>query len=265
MLTLCASLVWLAPPCWAISEKQEVEIGQQSAATAVKKYGLVQDAKMLKRVKAISSRLIANVKRKSITYHMGILNCKDVNALAFPGGYFFYTKGIVELMDDEKLAFVGGHEISHIEHRDSVKALERSQYQTIGVALLQTFVKGARSNLSKSLISMANTVVSNRYSQSQEYEADRGGIFLMAAAGYDPYSSIDALADLQKLGGKDMSGFLNSLLSTHPITKDRIERAKKIAPEAVAQYPDSHQDEQPDKDEDIDDDQADLDESRSED
>lgn len=244
VLTLCASLLWIAPPCWAISEKQEVEIGRQSAASAVQKYGLVKDAKLLNRVKTISTRLVANVQRKTINYQMGILNCKDVNALAFPGGYFFYTKGIVELMNDEQLAFVGGHEISHIEHRDSVQALERSQYQALGVSLLQTFVKGANTTLSKSLISMANTVVSNRYSQSQEYNADRGGIFLMAAAGYDPYKSIDALEALQKLGGKDMPGFLNSLLSTHPITKDRIERAKKIAPEALAQYPNAGSEQQ---------------------
>lgn len=224
---------------WAISEKQEVEIGKQGAARAVQKYGIVKDKSMLLRAKKLGNRLAANAQRKNIKYQFSVLNSKEVNAMAFPGGYVFFTKGIVKLMDDELLAFVAGHEISHIEHRDSVKAIESAQRRMVGIALLQRFVKGADSDLSRSLMGMTNAVVSNRYSQSAEFAADKNGIFLMAAAGYNPYKSVDALKALQKLGGKDMPGFLNSLLSTHPITTDRIERAEAIAPEAADMYPDS--------------------------
>ncbi|MDO5296131.1 MAG: M48 family metalloprotease [bacterium] len=224
---------------WAVSEKQEVEIGKQGAARAVQKYGIVKDKSMLLRAKKLGKRLAANAQRKNIKYQFSVLNCKEVNAMAFPGGYIFFTKGIIKLMDDELLAFVAGHEISHVEHRDSVKAIESAQRRMVGIALLQRFVKGADSDLSRSIMGMTNAVVSNRYSQSAEFAADKNGIFLMAAAGYNPYKSVDALKALQKLGGKDMPGFLNSFLSTHPITTDRIERAEAIAPEAADMYPDS--------------------------
>ena len=194
---------------------------------------------MLKRAKNLGNKISANAQRKTIKYQFSVLNSKEVNAMAFPGGYVFFTKGIVKLMDDELLAFVAGHEISHVEHRDSMKAIESAQKRMLGMALLQRFVKGADSDLSRALMGMTDAVVSNRYSQSAEFAADRNGIFLMAAAGYNPYKSVDALKALQKLGGKDMPGFLNSLLSTHPITTDRIERAEAIAPEAAKMYPDS--------------------------
>ena len=235
----CCCFLWAASPGLAISEKQEVQIGRQGAARAVKRYGIVKDKKMLKRVSRLGKIISANAQRKSIKYQFSVLNSKEVNAMAFPGGYIFFTKGIVKLMDDELLAFVAGHEISHVEHRDSMKAIESAQRRMVGMALLQRFVKGADSNLSRSLMGLTDAVVSNRYSQSAEFAADKNGIFLMAAAGYNPYKSVESLKALQKLGGKDMPGFLNSLLSTHPITTDRIERAQAIAPEAAEMYPDS--------------------------
>ena len=120
-------LAWLSVmPCYAISEEEEIAIGRQGAAQAEKKYGTVKDAAMLKRVRTLGKKIAAQGTRK-LTYHFGILNSKEVNALAFPGGYIYFTKGIVDYMDDELLAFVAGHEVSHVEHRDSVKTLEKSK------------------------------------------------------------------------------------------------------------------------------------------
>ena len=257
ILITCGCFLGAASPSWAISEKQEVQIGRQGAARAVQRYGIVKDKAMLRRVKSLGRKLSANAQRKNIKYQFSVLNSKEVNAMAFPGGYVFFTKGIVKRMDDELLAFVAGHVISHVEHRDSVKAIESAQRRRVGMALLQRFVRGADSNLSRSLMGMTDAVVSNRYSQSAEFAADRNGIFLMAAAGYNPYKSVDALKALQKLGGKDMPGFLNSLLSTHPITSDRIERAQAIAPEAAEMYPDSVPENSEDADE------ADIEEANS--
>ncbi len=241
ILTLVLILLVTLPCAARISKKQEVQIGRQGAVKLEKKYGLVKDPELVKRVRTLGQRIAAQGNGE-YTYHFGIIKSKDINALAFPGGYIYFTKGIVDMMPDELLAFVAGHEISHVEHRDSVKAIEKAQMRQVGMVLLQSFVKETRSDAATSLLKMTDTVIGNRYSQSAEFAADENGMYLMTAAGYDPYKAIEALEALNKAGGKDMPGFLNSLVSTHPITADRIKRARALAPKLAEEYKRSHPD-----------------------
>lgn len=227
-------LVSLVLPAWAgmISTSQEIKIGQEGASKLEKKYGTVNDSALVNRIDSLGQQLAANGTR-GLTYRFRILRSKDINALAFPGGFIYVTEGITKVMDDRELAFVMGHEIAHVECRHSVHQIERSAYSQLGGTVLMSLL-GGRKKVAKGtrlLLSATNTVIGNRYSQSDEREADHMGMELMAKAGCDPLGAIDALEVLKKYDGHGVSGFMNSFLGTHPMTSERIEAAKKWAVE----------------------------------
>jgi len=79
---------------------------------------------------------------------------------------------------------------------------------------------------------VANAIVSSRYSQEAEREADREGMRLMGQAGFDPHGAVAALETLKSHdGGQEVPGFLNSLLGSHPLTSERIQVARELAPQ----------------------------------
>ncbi len=206
-----------------ISTKQEIQIGQSSSQQIEKKYGLVKNEHLAQQINDLGQSLVKHGSR-GIPYSFKVLNQDIINAFAFPGGFIYVTKGICTVMSINQLSFVLGHEITHVERRHSVKALERSMMSQIGGALLSSFIKGGDRNQISTMLGMTNFVISNRYSQAQEKEADDGGVVLMCQAGYDPGYGVEALQILKKNdNGKGDSQFMNSLLSTHPLTKDRID------------------------------------------
>ena len=200
-------------PAWAamISTEKEIEIGRSSSQKIEARYGLYRDAEANRRIQALGRLLVKNTSR-GLTYHFKILNQDIVNAFAFPGGYIYLTKGIYKAMKTRELAFVLGHEITHVEKRHSVKEMERALMTQLGGGIL---------------VGMTDFVMGNRYSQSQEKEADEGGMILMTRAGFDPQYAVEALQVLkQNDKGQEDSQFVNSLLSSHPLTSDRIEAAQ---------------------------------------
>ena len=81
-------------------------------------------------------------------------------------------------------------------------------------------------------VQVANAILSSRYSQEAEREADREGMRLMGLAGFDPQGAVAALETLKRHdGGREVPGFLNSLLGSHPLTSERIQAARELAPQ----------------------------------
>lgn len=224
ILFLCLTLPALAS---VISTKQEIQIGRSSSAQIEKKYGLVNDPVLCGQIETLGRKLTANARRGGITYSFKVLNQDAVNAFAFPGGFVYATKGICKAMTLNQLSFVLGHEITHVEKRHSVKGIERNLMGQVGGSLLVSLIGGGNRRTMTSLVNMTNFVIGNHYSQDQEREADEGGMELMSAAGFDPQYAVEALTVLKKNdNGKGDSQFMNSLLSSHPLTKERIESAE---------------------------------------
>lgn len=223
-ICLCLTLPALAA---IISTKQEIQIGRSSSSQIEKKYGLVNDPVLCGKIDVLGRKLAANSRRGGITYSFKVLNQDVINAFAFPGGFVYVTKGICKAMNFNQLSFVMGHEITHVERRHSVKGIERNLMGQVGGSLLVGLIGGSNRRTMASLVNMTNFVVGNHYSQDQEREADEGGMELMSAAGFDPQYAVEALTVLKKNdNGKGDSQFMNSLLSSHPLTKERIESAE---------------------------------------
>lgn len=233
LAVLLTLLLALTAPALAglISQEQEIAIGREGAARLESQYRIVTDLAYQERITRIGQALASHGKR-GLAYQFKVIDESGINALAFPGGFIYATRGLMDAMPDDQLAFVLGHEVSHVEDRHSVQEMEANVYKEVGLGMLLSLLGGDNVGQGTlNTVEIASLVVSSQYSQEAEREADRHGMRLMAVAGWDPRAAIAALETLQRHNGEEMPGFLNSLVSSHPLTSERIEAARKLAPE----------------------------------
>lgn len=225
-------LLLVVGPAAAMSTSEEVRIGQQASSQLEAKYGISHDPVYVDRLQRIAARMRTHLKRQDLPWRFSVLNVNDFNAAAFPGGFVYATKGIMDGLSDNELAFVLGHEMGHVEERHSVKQLERSKLTKIGIFAILAGTGGGRVNdTTATLLGLADSVVNSQYSQADESQADRYALGLMASSGYDPAYGLATLEKLAAQGGKGMPGFLNTLLGSHPLPKERVAQAFRLIPD----------------------------------
>ena len=167
-------------------------------------------------------------------YTITLLNSPVMNAFAIPGGYVYVTRQLLALMNDEaELASVLGHEVGHVAARHAQKRNTRSTISSIGSVLLGVLT--GSSELAQ-VAGQASQLYVLSYSRSQEYQADDLGISYLKRAGYDPNAAADMLDALgrgsaldTKLSGQDAEKGVPGWARTHPLTADRVARARREA------------------------------------
>ncbi len=195
-----------------ISTQQEIEIGRDVGRQLEKEYGLVEDPELQARVDRIGKSMVAVCDRRDLPYSFKVLNSKEVNALAAPGGFIYVFKGLVDLMpSDDELAGVIGHELGHVVKRHAVRQMEKS----LGMTLLFGLILGDKAVF---LQNLAMNAIMAGYSREDERQADQLGFIHSYKAGYNPYSM---MIGLQKLSELDSNSHYD-LFSDHPESQARI-------------------------------------------
>ncbi len=176
-----------------VSDTEEMRIGAQMAQYTCRGLGPHPDPEVVKMrnyVTQVGQSLTPNVLRTGIRYTF----CVDdspylVNAYALPGGYVVIGRGLLSLLESEdELAFILGHEISHVDERH---AIERVQFQ---LASRKLGVEGIYQ-----LGSPIQLLIEAGYTKEQEQEADRDGLGLAHDAGYSVKGALDAMRRLEKI------------------------------------------------------------------
>jgi putative metalloprotease len=148
---------------------------------------------------------------------------KDVNAFAMADGTIRFYSGLMDMMTDDELRYVIGHEIGHVKHGHTKKrmqtALAASAAQK-GVAASNTRAAVLADSQMGDLIVK---VVRAQHSQGNEHEADDYAMQFMSRRKYDRKACVTALEKLVKLSGGGGSNWL----STHPSPKERADRMRK--------------------------------------
>jgi predicted Zn-dependent protease len=166
-----------------------------------------------------------------------LVNTDVVNAFAVPGCYIYITRGLFAIVGSEaELASVLGHEIGHIVGAHAQRQQKRSIWSALGVIAVS--LTGSES-LTR-LASQAAQYFTLRYSRGQEYESDALGIRYLARAGYDPHAAADMLAALGRqtrflaaTSGRDEASSIPEWASSHPLTDNRVARARDLASEVT--------------------------------
>ncbi len=183
----------------------------------------------------------ANQTGVAFNWQMNVIRTDEINAWAMPGGKMAVYTGLVNKLNlsDDELAAVIGHEMSHALQEHSKK--EAGQKILTGV-LTQVAgnIVGAYTGMDASVIGMTGSLVSDLgvdrpYSRHQENQADAGGLYLMARAGYNPQAAI-TVWEKMNAANRGGSNAASALLSTHPANAERIANLRKALPSVMPIY-----------------------------
>ncbi len=175
-----------------------------------------------RKLQAILDRLAASQKPSERKFVVHIVDDPMVNAVALPGGHIVVFTGLLKLLDDQKqTAFVLAHELGHYENRDHIRGLGRR----LLLQIITSYILSDNKSLASLFIQSADGLES-RFSQSQEFGADRYAVKLMRCAFGGAEGAVELLS---KLAAREDASQLAYFFATHPHPKDRVEDAKKMA------------------------------------
>ncbi|RFS21918.1 hypothetical protein DVR12_14805 [Chitinophaga silvatica] len=164
------------------------------------------------------------------TFTFEVAKSSVINAYALPGGHIVvYEELLKKINTKEELAALLSHEVSHVEYRHSVRKLCKDMSTSIIVSAFFSNIGSVTSTLS----SQANTLSSLTYSREYEKEADIEGLAILRKNKIDQQGMVKLLDILSSI---DQKIKIPTFLSTHPLTKDRINYVKERIKESPAPY-----------------------------
>ena len=183
-------------------------------------------------------RLTGNIKEvDGMKVNFGVYEVVDVNAFACGDGSVRICAGLMDVMTDEEVMAVIGHEIGHVIHTDSKDAMKNAYFRSA----VKNAAGAASSQVAKltdsELGAMAEALAGAQYSQKQEYEADAYGVEFCVKNNIDPYGMYKSLNKLLELSnGAPASSYMQRMFSSHPDTAKRVARAKELADKYIEEY-----------------------------
>ena len=153
----------------------------------------------------------------------------DVNAFACGDGSIRVFSALMDLMTDDELAAIIGHEIGHVVHTDSKDAMKNA-YLTSAALNAAGVTGGVVAKLSDSEMGkLVEAFTGAKFSQKQEYEADEYAFDFCVKNGFDPYAMSKALNKLVELSNGAQASTVQKMFSSHPDSAKRAERMKEKA------------------------------------
>ncbi len=211
---------------------------QQTLSQARQKGVLDVNASQLARLKRIANHLIpqTSVYRTDATkwqWEVHIIQAETMNAYVMPGGKIVFYSGIIDnlKLTDAEIAAIMGHEMAHALREHSREKLSRSM-ATGGVISIASAAFGLSADQAQVAQLAGDVGLSLPHSRTQESEADKIGLELMARAGYNPNAAVSLWQKMQAKSGSSGPQFL----STHPSSSNRIKQIQDLLPAVMPLY-----------------------------
>ena len=215
------------------SVDKDVQLGAQAAQQAERQMPLLNDRAVQAYVAHVGARLAEAIppefQHPEFRYTYKVVDVRDVNAFALPGGFTYVNRGLIETARNEaQLAGVIAHEISHVALRHgTAQAAKAQKYQAGSVAaqILGAVIGGAGGAAVGAVGQVGIGAAFLRFSREYERQADTLGAQIMARAGYDPHELANMFRILEQLGGNAGPEWL----SDHPNPGNRFEAINREA------------------------------------
>ncbi len=209
-----------------LSEQKEIALGQESDPLIVQSFGLYEDAAIAELISRKGAEMAAISHRPHLKYEFKVLDSPVVNAFALPGGYVYFTRGILAHFNNEaEFAGVLGHEIGHITARHSAKQYSGQLLFKAGfvAGLILSPEFAAFSDVTQKALGLMFL----KFSRDNESESDKLGVEYSTKIGYDAHHMANFFNTLDDMRGDD--GTVPTFLSTHPNPADRFEKVNALA------------------------------------
>jgi len=215
-----------------MSEQQELAMGARyfPQTTQINNALPPEDPQLQGYVAGLGRRLAAASHRPGIPWEFNVVNSSQVNAYALPGGKISFTRGLLtKLRSEDELASVAGHEIGHVTARHSVAQYTNRALISLAVVGVAAALSDSRyGELGVAVAGAAGGLLLLGYSRDQERQADELGHEYMTKNGYNPRGTVEVFR-MFKTQEKEEPGFIAAMLSSHPLTGERIETAQRRA------------------------------------
>ncbi|NLN18401.1 MAG: M48 family metalloprotease [Firmicutes bacterium] len=207
----------------------EAHLARQVLPFVEGRYRVVYSGPDVERLKRVARSLVPVTERSNVDFTFGVLEAREYNAFALPGGYVYITRPLLEMLDaDTELAAVLAHEMVHICHLHAVRNYERQIGLTV-TAIVVGAVTGKMQSAAN-MLDLLGQILDVGYSYSQEYDADSTGMVYLMKAGYPMegmLSLLNKLSSLERALGDNTRGFSR----THPPTESRIRSVRQTKQE----------------------------------
>ena len=224
-MILIAAAVPSAAGCY-VSQDEERSIGAEDAAQIDSTVPLIRDSAITAYVAALGKSMAARTSRADLDWRFAVVDSRQVNAFALPGGFIYVNRGSIEQADRmDELAGVIGHEIGHVVRRHSVKQLEKKEGGRAALVLLCTMTNACGSLGGRVAVTVGANAVVAQYSQRDEAQADSEGVVNTLRVGIDPEglpSFFQRMLDSQKVQPTAVDAFF----STHPTNQARVDATR---------------------------------------
>jgi predicted Zn-dependent protease len=203
---------WFSP----ISPQQEIQAGVKMDQQIREKYKPSDNQVLQDYVSTLGKRLARQTQLDYPFTYTVIDDSRSANAFTAPGGFIYVTTGLINMLENEsQLAAVLAHETGHVVKRHIVKQLQQKSMTNLAISALSQL---SNRNLNNSWTQVGEYLLFQKFSRSDEYDADIEGTRLMVKAGYDPIGMVQLM---DKLSSLDERGVVISFLQSHPASKDR--------------------------------------------
>jgi len=198
-----------------MTEAQEIEMGKDADPQIVAQYGLYENKVLQDFITQKGKSMAAISHRPNLNYEFKVLDSDILNAFAVPGGYVYFTRGIMAHFNNEaEFAGVLGHEIGHITARHSVSQQTKAvlgQVGLIGSMILVPKVAEFAEPLSQGL-----GLLFLKFGRDAETQSDQLGVEYSSKIGYDAREMAGFFNTLERKSNSSENAALPDFLSTHP-------------------------------------------------
>jgi hypothetical protein len=211
----------------------DVRAGQEAAAEVERQMPMLRDPEVDDYINRVGRRLVdaipSEFQHPEFRYSFKVVDARDINAFALPGGFMYVNRGMIEAAKSEgEMAGVMAHELSHVALRHgTAQATKAQKYQVAGIAgaILGSVIGGGVGQVIGQGSQLAVGTYFLKFSREYETEADVLGAQIMARAGYDPRDLANMFRTIEQQGSRGGPEFLSS----HPNPSNRYARINQEA------------------------------------
>lgn len=208
----------------SITDAQVVALSQRTVAE-LDAQNKIETGAYLERLK----RLMSGINEvEGIPLNYKVYRTNEVNAFACGDGSIRVYSGLMDVMDDDELMAIIGHEVGHVVHQDTKKAMKNAYLTAAARGVISA--AGSVGAIAKTQLGdLGEAFVGSQFSQKQEYNADEYGFKFSMDHGHSPYSMCNALNKLVSLSSGTSASLVQKMFSSHPDSASRAAKMKEKA------------------------------------
>jgi predicted Zn-dependent protease len=210
------------------SEAQEIKMGKEYDPQVIATFGLYDDPDLMAFIEEKGAEMGKISHRPNLEYHFRILDSPVVNAFAVPGGYLYFTRGILAQFNNEaELIGVLGHEMAHVTARHTVS--QQSKQQLGQLLLIGGVIASEEFRQFADYAMQGMQLLFLKFSRDDESQSDQIGVQYASKLRYDGQEMAEFFNTLNKMNAGGDNSPVPTFLSTHPDPANRYENVTRYA------------------------------------